>query len=46
MKIREDLKPGALFPDIVCPDQDGISRKLSDLMQGWPTLFVFWRGQY
>jgi len=23
MKIREDLNPGKLFPDIELPDQDG-----------------------
>ncbi len=46
MKIREDLKPGNLFPDIERPDQDGVRRKLGDLMQGWPTVVVFWRGRY
>ena len=46
MKIREDLKPGNIFPDFECPDQNGEMRKLSELMDGWPTVIVFWRGQY
>ena len=46
MKIREDLKPETVFPDFERPDQDGINRKLSELMQGWPTILVFWRGAY
>ncbi|MCZ6678790.1 MAG: hypothetical protein O7E52_16270 [Candidatus Poribacteria bacterium] len=46
MKIREDLKPGNIFPDFERPDQNGITRKLSDLMREWPTIVVFWRGQY
>ena len=46
MKIREDLKPGAAFPDITCSDQDGVGRRLSDLTQGWPVIVVFWRGRY
>ncbi len=46
MKIREDLKPGNIFPDFERPDQDGIIRKLSELMRECPTIVVFWRGQY
>jgi peroxiredoxin Q/BCP len=46
MKIRQDLKPGNLFPDFELPDQDGLPHRLSDLMGGWPTIVVFWRGGY
>ena len=46
MKIREDLKPGNLFPDFERPDHEGIGRKLSELMGKWPTILVFWRGCY
>ncbi len=46
MKIREDLQPGNPFPDFELPDQDGAVRKLSELMGGWLTILVFWRGQY
>jgi len=46
MKIHEDLKPGNIFPDFELPDQDGEVIKLSELMGGWPTIIVFWRGQY
>ena len=46
VKIREDLKPGNIFPDFELADQHGTMRKLNDLMRGWPTIVVFWRGQY
>jgi hypothetical protein len=46
MKIREDLKPGNIFPNFERPDQDGVIRTLDELMRGWPTIVVFWRGQY
>ena len=45
MKIREDLMTsGKKFPNFERPDQDGIIRTLEDLMRGWPTILVFWRG--
>jgi peroxiredoxin len=46
MKIRQDLKPGNLFPDIELPDQGGQSRALSQLMRRFPTIVTFWRGRY
>lgn len=46
MKLRKDLQPGNPFPDFKLPDQDGMVQKLSDLMGGWPTILVFWRGTY
>ena len=46
MKIREDLKPGNLFPDIELPDQGGRLRTMSQLMRTFPTIVVFWRGRY
>jgi peroxiredoxin len=46
MKIREDLIPGNIFPDFERPDQDGIVKTLDELMRGWPTVLVFWRGAY
>lgn len=46
MKIRQDLKPGNTFPDFELPDQNGEIRELSGLMDNWPTIVVFWRGQY
>ena len=46
MKIREDLKPGNPFPDFERPDQEGVPRKLSKIMGRWPTVLVFWRGNY
>ena len=46
MKIREDLKHSNIFPDFERPDQDGVIRGLEDLMRGWPTVLVFWRGVY
>ena len=47
MKIREDLMiSGNKIPNFERPDQDGITRTLEDLMRGWPTILVFWRGAY
>ncbi|MBF0277566.1 MAG: hypothetical protein HQM13_07245 [SAR324 cluster bacterium] len=46
MKIRKDLKIGNLFPEFERRDQDGKTRILSELMQGWPTILIFWRGGY
>lgn len=47
MKIREDLMiAGNKFPNFERPDQDGMIRTLEDLMRGWPTILVFWRGAY
>ena len=44
--MRENLKPGAEFPDIELPNDDGKPTKLSALMRGFPTVVVFSRGYY
>ena len=44
--MREDLKPGNLFPDFRLPDQDGREVSLSELMGGWPVVLTFNRGNY
>ena len=44
MKIRPDLIPGNKFPNFELPDQDGEMQKLSQLMRGFPTAIVFYRG--
>lgn len=44
--MRDDLKPGRVFPDIELPDQDERRVRLSDLMRGFPTVVVFSRGFY
>ena len=44
--MRENLRPGAGFPDIELPNQEGVPTKLSSLMGGFPTAVVFSRGYY
>jgi peroxiredoxin len=44
--MREELRPGGVFPDIELPDQEGATVKLSSLMRGFPTVVVFSRGYY
>jgi peroxiredoxin len=44
--MRDDLRPGRVFPDIELPDHDGESAKLSALMGGFPTIVAFSRGWY
>ena len=44
--MRSDLTPGAIFPDIELPDQDGNRIKLSEYMAGQPAIVVFVRGYY
>ena len=44
--MRENLRPGQMFPDIELPGEDGKLRKLSGLMGGFPTVVVFSRGYY
>ena len=44
--MREDLKPGNPFPDFTLPDTYGRTVRLSELMDGWPTVLVFERGKY
>lgn len=42
--MREDLKPGNVFPDIELPNHEGQVVKLSEMMRGWPTIVTFARG--
>ena len=44
--MRDDLRPGKVFPDIELPDQDKELVKLSSLMRGFATALVFSRGWY
>ena len=44
--MREDLKPGTQFPDFSLLNIDGLVVQLSQLMQGWPTVVTFNRGNY
>jgi peroxiredoxin len=44
--MRENLRPGELFPDIDLPNQDEEPTKLSSLMAGFPMVVVFSRGYY
>lgn len=44
--MRDDLRPGKVFPDIELTDQDKELVKLSSLMRGFPTALVFSRGWY
>jgi peroxiredoxin len=44
--MREDLKLNNKFPDFELPDQNGKDRKLSELMDGKPTVLLFLRGHF
>jgi peroxiredoxin len=44
--MREDLRPGSLFPDIELPNQSNEPVRLSSLMRGYPTVLFFMRGYY
>jgi peroxiredoxin len=44
--MRDDLRPGSMFPDIELPNHNGEHVKLSSLMRGFPTIVVFSRGYY
>ena len=44
MKMHEDLKLGARFPNFTLPDQDGQVQQLSQQMRGFPTVVTFYRG--
>ena len=44
--MREDLRPGNHFPDFSLPDQTGKEVSLSTLMNGWPVVLTFNRGNY
>ncbi len=36
------MKPGDLAPDFVLPDQDGVDRKLSELLENGPVVLFFY----
>ncbi len=44
--MRDDLRPGGIFPDINLPTPEEERVKLSALMRGFPTVVVFSRGYY
>ena len=44
--MREDLRPGNTFPDLELPDTDNKVMRLSERMDGWPTVLTFNRGNY
>lgn len=44
--MRSDLKVGTLFPDFELPDQSKKSRRLSDMLGGFPGVITFIRGHF
>lgn len=42
--MRDDLVPGATFPDLSLPDHNGVERALSELAEGDPVVLNFFRG--
>jgi hypothetical protein len=42
--MRDDIIPGASFPDFVPPDHTRVPRRLSDLQSGDPMVVVLIRG--
>lgn len=44
--MREHLRPGNSFPDFELPDTDNKVMRLSERMDGWPTVVTFNRGNY
>ena len=44
--MRADLKVGARFPSFELPDHTGETRKLSQLLRGFPGVLMFGRGHY
>src|SRR5216684_4871992 len=44
--MREDIRPGATFPDYELPDHTGKRRKLSELQGSDPMILVLSRGAY
>ena len=44
--MRDDLKPGNIFPDFTLADQTGAEQSLSGVMNGWPLVLTFNRGNY
>jgi len=44
--MREDLKPGNVFPDFELPNHANKTIRLSEYVNGWPTILIFSRGYY
>jgi peroxiredoxin len=44
--MREDIRPGAIFPDYELPDHQGTRRRLSELQGPDPMILVLSRGHY
>jgi peroxiredoxin len=44
--MRSDIAPGATFPDYELPDQDRVSRRLSELQGDDPMILTLARGHY
>jgi hypothetical protein len=44
--MRENLRPGEMFPDIELVDENGELTNVSNLMRGFPTAVVFSRGYH
>ncbi len=44
--MRDDLRPGARFPDLSLPDSNGSNRSLQELAGGDPLLLTFYRGYW
>jgi peroxiredoxin len=44
--MRDNLRPGNVFPDLELPNADDQVVKLSSLMGGFPTVVVFSRGYH
>ena len=46
LKIRSDITPGGTFPDYELPDQDRVTRKLSEIQGEDPLILTLARGNY
>jgi peroxiredoxin len=44
--VRDDLRPGARFPDLSLSDSNGSNRTLQELAGGDPLLLTFYRGYW
>lgn len=44
--MREDIRPGAIFPDFEVPDHTGVKRKLPFLQGADPMIVMLGRGIY
>src|SRR4026208_682300 len=44
--MRSDIRPGATFPDYELPDQDRVTRRLSEIQGDDPLILTLARGHY